>query len=107
MGRQLQQWLERELDATAYRDVSSIQPGARFAHDLERALASCSVGLVLIDPHWDPARLHGVNDWVRIELEHLLARPVPVAMVLIGGVGLPLGNTLPQSLWPLFATAGL
>jgi hypothetical protein len=40
MGRQLQQWLERELDATAYRDVSSIQPGARFAHDLERALAS-------------------------------------------------------------------
>ena len=63
-------------DSSVFLDSRSLQPGDSFPPELERQLASCSVVLVLIDPHWIEtiARLHEPGDWVHRELEIALRR---------------------------------
>ena len=51
-----------------FLDNSSIALGAAFAKEIEDAVLRSATLLALIGPHWDTARLHDPQDWVRREL---------------------------------------
>jgi hypothetical protein len=91
-----------------FRDIESIPVGSDFESRLQQALAKCNVGLVLIGPKWASAtnpvgqlRLFDPNDFVRLEVEYLLRRQVPIIPVLVHGAMMPAAANLPPSLAPL------
>jgi hypothetical protein len=95
---------ERFGDALIFRD-REIGPGEDFAKRLRATLDSADVALAVIGPRWEDARdAHGqrrlehADDWVRIELETVLARGIPVVPVLVGGARMPAPASLPESL---------
>ena len=95
---------ERFGDALIFRD-REIGPGEGFAKRLRATLDSADVALAVIGPRWEDARdAHGqrrlerADDWVRIELETVLARGIPVVPVLVGGARMPAPASLPESL---------
>lgn len=98
--------LAEHLDGQAiFRDIDAIEPGVDFVHALEKAVASCSVMLVLIGPTWANAsdaggqrRLHRPGDIVRLEIEAALARDIRVIPVLVGNAQLPDAAELPDSM---------
>jgi hypothetical protein len=98
--------LAEHLDGQAiFRDIDAIEPGVDFVHALEKAVASCSVMLVLIGPTWACAsnadgqrRLHRPGDIVRLEIEAALARDIRVIPVLVGNAQLPDAAELPDSM---------
>ena len=88
-----------------FRDIEGIDLGVRFGEALEKALAACSVMLVLIGPRWLTAqdaqgrrRLERPEDWVRQEVATALARGIPVVPVLLEGAALPTSDELTADL---------
>ena len=78
-------------DELIFRDCE-IEPGVDFAARLRATLDSSDVVLAVVGPRWETARdssgrlrLDQADDWVRIELETVLARGIPVVPVLVGG----------------------
>lgn len=92
-----------------FRDIEGIELGVEFAKALEKALASCSVMLVLIGPQWlnmqhakrGGRRLDQPDDWIRQEIATALKRDVRVVPVLLEGAALPDAAELPEDLRPL------
>ena len=84
-----------------YRDVDSIPPGVDFALHIESALERCDLCIAVIGPSWASARLADEADFVRLELEAMLRRDVPIIPVLVEGAALPKKDEIPQSLLPL------
>lgn len=95
-----------QLDGQAlFRDIEAIEPGIDFVQALERAVAACSVMLVIIGPGWVGAsgtdgrrRLHQPDDFVRMEVEAALAREIRVIPVLVGDAQMPEADDLPASM---------
>lgn len=88
-----------------FKDVDSIPAGADFPTILNQRIGSCLVALVIIGRHWVDAReddgtrrLDNPNDFVRIEVEAVLRRGIPVIPVIIDGADLPSARDLPASL---------
>ena len=103
-----------------FRDTRSLEKGQAFPDNIRRALDEVTLGLVIIGPHWlepDAAtgkpRLHDAQDWVRLEVETLLARtlpsgqPLPVLPVFLGDTRMPSARELPASLAALPTRNGL
>lgn len=95
---------ERFGDALIFRD-REIAPGEDFVEKLREMLDSTDVALAVIGPRWvdcqdadGQRRLHADDDWVRIEIETVLQRGVPVVPVLVGGARMPRAHELPGSL---------
>lgn len=95
---------ERFGDAMIFRD-REIAPGEDFAKRLRDTLNSTDVALAVIGPRWTDCtdhngnrRLEAADDWVRLELETMLARGIPVVPVLVGGALMPSPAQLPESL---------
>lgn len=92
-----------------FRDIEGIDLGVDFAQSLEKALAACSVMLVLIGPQWlqvqdnkrGGRRLDQADDWIRQEIVTALKRDVRVVPVLLEGAHLPDAGELPAELQPL------
>ncbi len=91
-----------------FRDIEAIEAGEDFVEALNRAVAQCSVMLVIIGPTWAKAetadgkrRLHQPGDFVRIEIETALAGQVRVIPVLVGEAQMPQAEDLPESMQPL------
>ena len=92
-----------------FRDIEGIDLGVDFAKSLEKALAACSVMLVLIGPQWlgvqdnkrGGRRLDQADDWIRQEIVTALQRDVRVVPVLLEGAQLPDVAELPPDLQPL------
>ena len=92
-----------------FRDIEGIDLGVDFAKSLERAMAACSVMLVLIAPQWlgvqdnkrGGRRLDQADDWIRKEIVTALKRDVRVVPVLLEGAHLPDAADLPADLQPL------
>ena len=92
-----------------FRDIEGIDLGVDFAKSLEKALAACSVMLVLIGPQWlavqdskrGGRRLDQADDWIRQEIVTALKRDVRVVPVLLEGAQLPEAAELPADLQPL------
>jgi hypothetical protein len=91
--------------ARIFRDIEAIAPGSDFTVALDRALASCSVMVVVIGSRWlDMAgadgqrRLDRPDDWIRQEIAVALQRGIPVVPVLLEGTPMPDAAQLPESI---------
>lgn len=89
-----------------FQDVDDIKPGADFMETIRHELESCQVFLILIGPHWvidsmGRRRLDEPNDVLRLEVAEALTREAIVLPILIGGVGMPTPEDLPEPLKPL------
>jgi hypothetical protein len=81
-----------------FLDNSSIALGAAFANEIEDAVLRSTALLALIGPHWDTARLHDPQDWVRRELLLAEERGVTIIPVLVDRPSLPPAAALPLEL---------
>jgi len=92
-----------------FLDRTEIKPGAKFPEELDKALASAKIVLVLIDPTWISVqdekslrrRLEIRGDWVRIEVERGLKQDKIVIPVLVDGAPMPGRQQLPGALGEL------
>lgn len=73
-------------------DVAAIDVGTDFVDQVDRAISTSDVSLVVIGPDWLSAtdtegrrRLDDTEDHVRSEVRSALASPNPVVPVLVGG----------------------
>lgn len=88
-----------------FKDVDSIRLGVDFRVQIERELQNCQVAIVVIGDRWitEPGasgvrRLDEPNDWVRLELEAVLQRRIPIIPVLVKGALIPTERDLPSSI---------
>jgi len=88
--------------AHIFRDVDSIRPGESFPRALARAVNECSVGLIVIGRNWLSAsdqqgkrRIDDAGDFVRLEVEALLGRGIPVIPCLVENGAMPSPDALP------------
>jgi len=92
-----------------FHDIDSIPPGRDFRKELDAAVGSCKVMLVVIGPQWtglERNRLHDETDYVRIEVELALQRDMPVIPLFIDGSELDI-ETLPGAVKDLAYRQGL
>jgi TIR domain len=86
-------------------DVSAIAVGTDFVDQVERAISTADVSLVVMGPDWLGAtdaegrrRLDDPEDHVRSEVRSALASPNPVVPVLVGDASFPTEDQLPDDL---------
>lgn len=88
-------------DGDVFRDIDSIPPGVDFVEHLESSLNQCDLCIAVLGPRWPSDRLSEEGDLVRVELETVLARGIPLIPVLVEGARLPDPAQIPRSLLPL------
>jgi hypothetical protein len=100
--------------AAVFLDTDSIRGGMRIGDEIDSALASCRLMLVVIDHKWldirDDAgrrRLEDPDDWVRMEVRYGLRNSVLVLPVLWDGAPRPRDHQLPVDLRGLFESKAL
>lgn len=88
-----------------FMDIDQIEPGEDFVEVIQEKLKAVQVAVALIGKQWlditDAAgqrRLDNPEDWVRLEIEALLARKIRVIPLLVGGANAPNSSRLPGSL---------
>jgi hypothetical protein len=92
-------------EAQVFMDIAAIGPGEDFGLAIERAMADCSVVLVVIGRSWvdvrdaqGARRLDNPSDWVRLEVESALNGDRKVIPVLVQGASMPHDSMLPASM---------
>lgn len=93
-----------------FMDISSIEPGADFAAEINRRVDQCEVLLAVIGPNWlgvsdnyGKRRLDNPNDFVRLEIARALERDIRVIPLLIDDAPMPPAEAMPA---PLQSLAG-
>lgn len=88
-----------------FMDIDQIEPGEDFVEVIQEKLKVVQVAVALIGKHWlditdanGQRRLDNPEDWVRLEIEALLARKILVIPLLVGGANAPNSSRLPGSL---------
>jgi hypothetical protein len=101
-------------DRNVFMDVDAIPLGSDFAGEIDRAVASCDVVIVLIGRAWLQAtdasgrrRLEDENDYLRREIESALAHDVVVVPTCVQGTPMPRADQLPEALAPLTRRQGI
>ena len=91
-----------------FRDEATIKYGEDFPSEIERAVISSDVVLVLIGRKWltvrgkdGRRRLDAPGDYVRKEIETALSQGLDVIPVLVDGAVIPSRRELPKSIIPL------
>ena len=91
-----------------FRDVDALEPGQRFADEIETRLGGCDVLIALIGKRWrgesgadGAARLDDPDDFVRREIAAALRRGIPVVPALLHNTPMPRAEELPADLRPL------
>jgi len=114
VGRIYDHLIEHFPASAIFRDLDSIPPGKPFPEVLEDALTKTSVGLVVIGPRWlsitndeGTRRLDNPADFVRREVESLLAMDIPVIPCLVSNARMPAPGELPESIRPLVYRSGV
>lgn len=107
-GRLFDVLATRYGDRNVFQDVTAIAPGSTFDDQVDAAIRSSDVVLVMIGPRWlggdgagDTRRIDQPDDYVRSEVRAALDSGVRVVPVLVEGAGLPGGEQLPDDLAPL------
>jgi len=92
-------------DSKVFLDVEGIRAGQDFRQEIETNVASCSVLMVLIGPHWldstaasGQRRLDDPHDFVRLEISSALKRGIPVVPVLVRQAQMLTSEQLPPDL---------
>lgn len=90
--------------ANVFMDLDTIEPGEDFVEVIDEALKKCDCVLVVIGPRWLLARREGQRrlddpaDYLRIEVEHSLARAPRVIPVLVQDAAMPRSADLPENI---------
>jgi TIR domain len=106
--------LEAAYPGRVFRDISEMQGGLDFEDQVKHQLQQCQAALVVIGPDWlnirdsdGNLRLQNKGDYVRIEIESVLAREaLRVFPLLVKGTTLPIPDAVPPSLRPLLRRHG-
>jgi hypothetical protein len=106
--------LEAAYPGRVFRDISEMEGGLDFEDQVRDQLQQCQAALVVIGPDWlnirdsdGNLRLHSEGDYVRIEIESVLARQaLRVFPLLVKGASLPIPDAVPPSLRPLLRRHG-
>jgi hypothetical protein len=92
-------------DDDVFIDIQTLQPGADFVEEIEAAVGSADVVLVVIGRQWLSAtddrgrrRLDDPHDFVRLEVSAALGRSIRVIPVLVHGASMPSKEELPEAL---------
>lgn len=99
-------WLERRCGHdSVFRDVDSIPVGIDFRDHLKVMMRDCTAAVVVIGPRWltettqrGERRIDDPRDHVRLEIEDLLLRDIPVVPLLVLGASLPTSEELPATI---------
>jgi branched-chain amino acid transport system substrate-binding protein len=112
-GRLYEDLRRRFSDHDVFMDLR-IDLGEDFVEQVEEAIESCAVLLVLIGPDWldirdehGSPRLGEPDDFVRLEIATALERGVLVIPLLVRGARMPRAHELPAALAPLVRRTGL
>ena len=88
-----------------FTDIDAIRPGRKFREQIDEALGTCRVALVVIGPGWlatrgeeRDSRLHDHDDVVRAEIASALRGDVAVIPVLVGDASMPDRDQLPEAI---------
>ena len=89
-----------------FMDVTRLDLGVDFVEEIQKAVGSCKVLIVLIGKNWAVSsdgrqRLQDPNDFVRLEVGHALQRKIRVIPILVGGVSIPDAESLPPEIGAL------
>lgn len=97
-----------------FMDIGAIDLGTDFVEEIEKAVSSCKVQIVLIGRRWLNAkdsqgnrRLDKPEDFVRLEIESALRRKIRVIPALVSGAIMPSSTDLPESLKSLSRRQGI
>ena len=89
---------------TVFRDIDNIPPGIDFREHIRASIEDSGVMMVVVGPRWiggdrrGQPRIHAETDYVRIEVETALKRPIPVIPLLVGGAAMPEPSQLPENI---------
>lgn len=104
---------ERFGKSVIYRDIHSTHAGRNIKVDIQDAISSCKVVLIIIGTTWanivDSAgkkRLHKADDLVHMEVKMALDRGKAIP-VLVGGASMPLASELPNDIKGLYQISAL
>ncbi len=109
-GRIYDRLVEAFGRANIFKDVDNIPPGSTYPEELDKAIATSDIFLVMIGAQWidirDDAgnrRLDDTTDPVRLEIERGLQEGDHLRMipVLVDDAPMPTANQLPESMRPL------
>jgi hypothetical protein len=91
-----------------FMDVDAIAPGVDFVNEIEQAVKSCDVLLVIIGRSWLTAvdrqgkrRLDDPDDFVRLEIATALKHDVRLIPVLVDGATMPAVGDIPRDIQAL------
>jgi TIR domain/WD domain, G-beta repeat len=103
-GRLYDRLADRFGEASVFKDLDSMEPGADFVEVIEETVARCDALVAVIGREWLGAtpgggrRLDDLEDWVRLEIANALERKIRVVPVLVGGATMPSAADLPEDL---------
>jgi hypothetical protein len=106
-GRLFDRLVDRFGQASVFKDLDSMEPGADFVEVIEETVAQCDALIAVIGRDWLTAehggsrRLDDPDDWVRLEIANALRRKIRVVPVLVAGASMPSPADLPEDLQAL------
>lgn len=106
-GRLFDHLVDRFGQASVFKDLDSMEPGADFVEVIEETVAACDALIAVIGRDWLAAeqggsrRLDDPEDWVRLEIANALRRKIRVVPVLVAGASMPSAADLPEDLQAL------
>ena len=98
-------YLEQEFGDAVFKDVDNIPLGVDFRTYIDQQVSQCQICIAVIGANWlsvidhnGQRRLDNPGDFVRLEIETVLKRNIPVIPVLVDGAQIPTAAELPDSL---------
>lgn len=113
-GRLYDRLAARFGEDRVFMDIDGIGLGTDFVEEIEKAIGTCKVQIVMIGRRWasitdssGARRLDDPDDYVRLEIETALKRKIRVIPALIAGAAMPKPEELPDSLKSLRRRQGI
>ena len=99
-------WLLNQFgQSSLFKDVDSIPYGVDFRTEIDKAISTSTLVLVIIGRKWLTTSgkqrkrdIDSSSDYVRIELASALKRQIPVIPVLVAGASMPSADALPDDI---------
>src|SRR5262245_56201416 len=87
-------------EEAVHLDVLTPPSGEGLSKRIQSDLKAASVVVLAMHADWLQAmpRLHGKEDWVRLEIEAALEFGIPILPVMLGGSRMPQADELPEDL---------
>jgi TIR domain len=92
-------------DCKIFMDIDAIGYGVNFGAEIDKAVTSCNVLIVLIGRQWlritdekGQRRLDNPDDWVRLEIGKALKGGIRVIPILLQGAAMPSAEALPADI---------